>query len=191
MRILISKSNPKHRRGTLFGTIFGMVVFTSFLFYIPFENLFVTFDSPITAYNYYHVGDTAIDVRIDGENSSYVIDCESESKSTYFIIPKVEDGWKLPTLLNNQFVAFASSDKITADVIQYKNTKDYYVVIDTNVEGLSISDDYNTEFRSSIIYDNYGVITKILYYAYIPYFDSQYTITVNGNKLEFQTMPSF
>ena len=50
---------------------------TGLLGFFPFENLFVTFDSPKAAYNYYHTSEKSIiDIIVEGDACDFVVDGE-------------------------------------------------------------------------------------------------------------------
>ena len=186
-RNLIARSKIKRKKGLQISAVIGIVVIYSGMFFVPFENLFVTFDSPIAVYNYSHLGGTNIKVEIEGEYSSCIVDFESESKTTFAIIPKEENGWKITTGFDDKIVFSAFTGGVSANVYQFKDTNDYYIsILDLTKEESTIVDEYDTEFQSLVFRNDKGVITDAWHYAYIPYFDSQYTITVNGNKVEFQ-----
>ena len=95
-----------------------------------------------------------------------------------------EEGNFMP---DDKIVFSAFTGGVSANVYQFKDTNDYYIsILDLTKEESTIVDEYDTEFQSLVFRNDKGVITDAWHYAYIPYFDSQYTITVNGNKVEFQ-----
>ena len=145
------------------------------------------FKSPEDAYKYYNLGEDEVELVIEGNHSDFVVDCKEHSY-TYLIIPKTADGWKIGTGLDTKNIYNKFYDGISIDVYQYKNTEDYYITIfDTRGVKISIFDDYDTEF---VFLENKE--EKIVtYYGFIPKFNSQYDLEINGNKIELRKLTAF
>ena len=166
------------------------VVFTSIsvalivvLAFLPFENLFVNFNSPKAAYEYYNFGKSNIELVVEGNDCDFVIDCKNDF-DTYLIIPKTTDGWKIGIGSNTKRIVQKLSGGVSVYVYQYKNTSDYFItVLDTHGGESIVSDDYNTKFYSLERENNSLGKTFVTYYAHIPNFNSQYSIIVNGNEI--------
>ena len=167
------------------------VVFTSIsvalitvLALLPFENLFITFNSPESAYEYYNVGESNIELVVEGNECDFVIDRKNHS-DTHLIIPKTADGWKIGIGLNTKRIVQKLSKGITIYVYQYKNTNDYFInILNTSGGESTVSDEYNTNFYSLEKYDDVLGKTFVTYYAHIPDFNAQYSIIVNDNEIE-------
>lgn len=158
----------------------ALIVVSAFL---PFENLFVTFNSRKAAYEYFNFGKSNIELAVEGDNCDFVVDRKNDS-DTYLIIPKTENGWKVGIGLNTKRIVQKISDGIVVYVYQYKNTSDYFItVLNTNGGETSILDDYNTEFYSLKNENDLVGKTFVTYYAHIPDFNPQYSIIANGNKI--------
>ena len=158
----------------------GLVVVLS---YLPLENLFITFDTPEKAFEYYNWGESDIELVVEGENCGFVVGSK-ENTDTYLIIPKTTDGWKIGIGSDTKKIVHKLDDGISVYVYQYKNTNDYFITILNTSGGESkVSDDYNTEFYSLEKYN--GSLDKhfITYYAHISGFDSQYSVVVNGKTI--------
>lgn len=155
------------------------------LSHISFENLFITFDSPEDAYEYVNIGDSNIELVIEGDNCDFVIDSKKESNK-YLIIPKSKNGWKIGIGADTKRIVQKAQKSIVIYVYQYKNTKDYFItVFDTNGGSLDISDNCNSQFYSiSKEDDRLGEMVTV-YFAHIPNYDSLYNVQVNGTKIEF------
>ena len=156
-----------------------LIVVTAFL---PFENLFVTFDSPKAAYEYYILGKSNIELVVEGDDCDFVIDRKNDS-DTYLIIPKTADGWKIGIGSYTKRIVQKISNGIVLYVYQYKNTSDYFItILDTNGGESTVSDEYNTKFFSLKRYDDSLGETFVTYYAHITNFDPQYSVIVKGDK---------
>lgn len=179
-----SKTSYKHALYFVFTIITALLIFI--LAFFPFENLFMSFNSPEEAYEYFNFGESNIVLVVEGNYCDFVVDRKNDSTDSHLIIPKTEDGWKIGVGINTKKIAQKHYNGITAIVYQYKNSSDYFITIIDSTEGESmITDDYNTSFYS--LERNINSINEplIVYYAYIPNFNSNYTVTVRGNQISF------
>ncbi len=159
------------------------VVLITALTFLPFENLFITFNTPKTAYDYYSFGKSNIELVVEGNNCDFVVDRKNNS-DTHLIIPKTTDGWKIGIGLNTKRIVQKLSNGISIYVYQYKNTNDYFItVLNTSGEESTVSDEYNTNFYSLKRNDDVRGKTFVTYYAHIPAFNSQYSLIVNDNEI--------
>ena len=166
------------------------VVFTSLsmilvvvLAFLPFENLFVTFDSPKAAYEYFNLGKSNIELIVEGDDCDFIIDRKNDF-DTYLIIPKTTDGWKIGIGSNTKRIVQKLSNGIVLYIYQYKNTSDYFItILDTNGGKSTVSDEYNTKFYS--LERNNDSLGKVFvtYYAHITNFNQQYSVIVNDTKI--------
>lgn len=176
-----SKLIHKHILYIIFTSL--SVILTTILAFLPFENLFVTFDSPKTAYEYFNLGKSNIELIIEGNDCDFIIDRKNDS-DTYLIIPKTIDGWKIGIGSNTKRIVQKLSNGIVIYVYQYKNTSDYFITItDTNGRKSTVSDEYNTKFYSLERTNASLEKTFVTYYAHITNFNSQYSIIVNDSKI--------
>ena len=153
------------------------------LMFLPFENLFLTFGSPKDAYEYSNSGQSNIELIVEGDNCDLIIDRKNDSDA-YLIIPKTADGWKIGIGADTKRIAQKISDGIVIYVYQYKDTSDYFItILDTNGGESIVSDEYNTEFLSLERYNDLLEKNFVTYYAHIANLNSQYSVTVNGNKI--------
>lgn len=161
-----------------------ILIIPSVLGLFPFENLFITFDTPEDAYNYNTFGDTNVQLVLDGEDCAFIVDFESSSKRTIAAIAKSEKGWKLDGGSNIKLITSNFVDGISIDVYQFKDTNDYFInVFDMDSGAVDIFDDYNTEFYLFEHTNTEWNITDTDYFAYIPYFNNEYSIVINGNRI--------
>lgn len=175
----VSKTNRK-RRFYMISLLFAILCSTlSFLF--PFENVFVTFSTPESAFAYANSGN--VKLVIGGSKTDFVV-AEKGDINIYSIIPKAEKGWKLSVGFDTKNIIQKVSNGIVIYVYQYKNTDDYYITIfDTNGGPLEVADIYNSEFFYLTRIDEYLNETFYTYYTYVQKLDSQYCLTVNGQPI--------
>ena len=150
---------------------------------VPVENLFITFNSPQSAYNYINFGKSDIDLIIEGENCDFVVDRKNDT-DTYIFIPKTETGWKIGTGVNTKERLHAFYDGIMLKVYQYKDTNDFFVTI-FNIDGgyMEITDCYNSKiFSLEKENDSLGK-TYVTYYTHLTEINPQYYMIINGEKV--------
>ena len=151
------------------------------LSFFTFENLFLTFDSPESAYGYFIPGKADIELVVEGKNCDLIVDYKGDS-DTLLILPKTEHGWKIGTGSDIITVTQKLSDGISVNVYKDKNSNDHFItVLDTNEEKSKISDSYNTEFHSI---ENLSK-NHITYYAYLADFNTEYYLEINGKFVTF------
>ena len=149
------------------------------LTFLPFENLFMTFDSPEAVYAYYYLGKSNIELVVEGDDCDLIIDRKNNS-DTYLMIPKTADGWKIGVGSDTKRIMQKFSDGISLDVYRYKDSGDYFItIIDTNGGESTISDEYNTKFLSLERYNDSLGKNFVTYYAHITNLNPQYSVTVN------------
>ena len=153
------------------------------LTFLPFENLFITFDSPKAAYEYFNSGKSNIELVVEGDDCDFIIDRKNDS-DTYLIIPKTADGWKIGVGSNTKRIVQKLSNGIVLYVYQYKDTNDYFItILDTNGGESTVSDEYNTKFFSLERYNDSLEKNFVTYYAHITNLNPRYSVIVNNNKI--------
>ena len=176
-----SKVIRKHLLCIVFTGLSVMLI--AVLAFLPFENLFVTFDSPKAAYEYYNLGKSNIELVVEGDDCDFIIDRKNDS-DTYLIIPKTADGWKIGVGSNTKRIVQKLSNGIVLYVYQYKDTNDYFItILDTNGCESTVSDEYNTKFFSLERYNDSLEKNFVTYYAHITKLNPRYSVIVNDNKI--------
>ena len=126
--ILLRKSRIKNkRRAYIISFCLAMVLWVG-LEFVPFENLFVTFDSPEASYKYQYMSKLKDPIIISGDHSDMLIQ-RSGSESNFSLIPKTEKGWKLGRPLEMKWTVYTYDNGVTVDLFRYRDTDDYYVII--------------------------------------------------------------
>lgn len=149
---------------------------------VPFENIFVTFSSPESAYKYTHTGD--VQLVVDGEETALVIGQKGDVYE-YLIVPKAHSGgWKIGMGVDTQIVDQTLSNGVIIYVYKHRNTDDYYVrVVDSNGGYSDITDICNSEFVYLEKPNTTLGKTFYIYYAYLKDFSQDYELTVNGQQI--------
>ena len=184
--IILEKFTALRKRVVYTVAISISMLFCIALVFWPFENLFVTFDSPDAAYEYFNPGNSNIVLTIEGDACDFVIDRKDNSDSI-LMIPKNQNGWKVGIGSNTKRITHQASNGIIISVYQYKNTNDYFItILDTEGGESIISDDYDTVFYPLEEKNEFLGEIFVTYYAHVSNFDSQYSVVVNGSKIVFQ-----
>lgn len=182
--IIAIKNFKSIRKHILYIVFTGLsVLLIVVLTFIPFENLFITFDSLKAAYEYFNLGKSNIELIVEGENCDFIVDRKNDS-DTYLIIPKTSDGWKIGVGSNTKRISQKLSNGIVLYVYQYKDTSDYFItILDTNGGESTISDEYNSKFFSLERYNDSLGKNFVTYYTHITNLNPQYSVIVNDNKI--------
>lgn len=144
----------------------------------PVENVFVTFSSPQSAYNYMYMDKAKLVV--EGTSTAFVAGGEKED-SPYIIIPRSDTGWKLAVGLDMKTIIQKMTGEVTYCVYQYKHSEEYYITIhDFNGAKSDVTDSCNSKFYRLGKYNKWIDETFYIYYAYVHNLDDKYTLTVNG-----------
>lgn len=179
--IIKSKATKKTNQYIISAAV--VITLTVASMFLPIENLFVTFDSPRSSYGYTKSGEKDIVLVVEGQNSDLVVG-EENNADIYLIIPKIEDGWKIGLGINTKLTTQKVVDGIIVSVYRYKDTGDYYVtVFDTAGGHEEITDSENSNFLHLEKYDDALDKTFVTYYAHVYDLDSQYWISINGEKI--------
>ena len=96
------------------------------------------------------------------------------------IVPRAENKWKIGLGKDTRKVWQKNTEDGIICVYQYANTQDYYVqVLWLTEHEVSISDVWQSEFH--FIESDDAIKTPLKsYYTYIPGFNEQYWIKING-----------
>ena len=176
-----SKLINKRKLYTMFSLL--TIVFMVVSYFLPLENLFITFDSPEKAYKYISFEKCDIEHILTGNNCDFIIARKGNVKE-YSAVPKTSEGWKIGLGIDNKRIYNEFYDGILVTVFHYKNTDDYFITVrDQKGDESTISDDYNTEFCAVKETNEYTGKTAVTYYGHITDFPPVYTVTVRGNKI--------
>lgn len=181
--LVCKKCKPKNlKKVRVLWFIVCVLVCTVFQF-IPFENLFITFDSAEEAFEYYNPNATGELLQIEGKNSTFVQKTQDITNAIQ-IVPKTESGWTVPIGSYTKLVYNHIFEDFSVRVYQFKDTSDYYMCVLANKEKVpSLTDANGTVFiekqRQVAPYDD----SDVKYYAYVPEFKENYTLLVDDEPV--------
>lgn len=177
------KNKKRHinhgKKRIIISAVFAVLI-TTVIFFIPFENLFVHFKTPESAYCYFQTGTPKYTVY--GKNSAIIIadDRESENISVISKADKV-GSWKISLGYNTKIVSQSFHGGNSAVVFKHKPTGDCYIFVYANDLQSSVKDEQGTKF---VEISNESTPVKE-YVAYLANFEKNYTVNVNGDVLVF------
>lgn len=150
----------------------------------PVENLFVRFKSPESVFNYANFG--KIKDVVYGKESCMIIFTNRDGVGQHYIMPKVENGYKIPNQFASKkiFNRFDSSGNF--DVYHVSGTQDYYIVGKTlsNSAEQKIVDCYNRPVKNISYSMGKTETKKVVVYSYIENFNNDYSLVINGEKIK-------
>lgn len=198
--LLRRNKQQKRRWYVLFIVLLILNIAASF---IPIENLFLTFPTVEEAF-YYKEGNDA-ELIIYGEETALAVRSGSGSLTinssreggkwelNTLILPRVKDRWKIvmphDIKIVSQIIPIGEifGDDISAWVLQYKNSEDYYIMVcDRDDMPLEISDSLHSDF--CYLEEKSDNKTYYVYFAYLPTLDDEYNLTVDGEVYFLKNM---
>lgn len=144
----------------------------------PLENTVYTFPTPEAAANYVGFGDVA-NVVEGAESTLFFTGGSGQYQMRVF--PKTADGWKLCGENGTNITGFFSGEDTAIQLVQMKNSTEYYVVVIYTGGNAEVTDSYGSVFRT--LQEGDGVTSDSIYLAYVPGYDAQYVLTVNGETI--------
>jgi hypothetical protein len=124
-KLSLSSDKPFSRR-KLSATLVSVVLITGMLVYLPFENIFLSFDSPEKVFAYVRTG--VVQELLFGRDSCLVVYEDSSGNNASLIIPKTGSGFSIPNPFTTKNVSASLQGSHVWRVLQTRNTQDYYVV---------------------------------------------------------------
>lgn len=158
-----------------------LILLSTASFFLPIENLFVTFSDSVTAYKYVHGGD--VNTVVEGEHSDLVIG-KKDGRATFAAVAHDGDGRNVTLWYDLREILSRDDDGVRIKLYAYKGSADYYLsVMDTTTDSLSsVSDSIGSMF--------YCATTDYKeknYYTFLTHLDAlpnDYFITVGGRDID-------
>ncbi len=179
--IIIRRSTSTCTRRQYICAVICTIVLVTFASFFPVENVFFTFDSAESVYEYVNFSSSSVNVVVSGKNCDFVVGKNKNNVNKYLTVPKTSDGWKIGIGTDLKLVTQKIDIGIFIYIYQYKDTSDYFVTIldmTGNIE--EITDSLNTDFISSTT-DNNSTDNIVAYYANIQNIDNKYWLCLDDN----------
>lgn len=148
----------------------------------PVENLFVSFGSPESVFDYTHLG-KAGDI-VYGKNSCMVIYTDRSSTGGHYIVPKTEKGCRIPGYFYAKRISHKFDKNGSFDVYKASGTDDCYIVgvIISDSSEPEIVDDRNEPVENTVIKMDDTDTNTVIVYAYTENFSNDYCLYIDGVK---------
>lgn len=174
IRCIINKVSVNKQKTSIIWVVIIVFSLSSFLYLLPFENLFVSFKTPESAVYYYNNWD---DIHIVYGQDSCLVISENDSSKKQQILIKNDDGWKIKTGFAINTIAKQSSNMNYVTIMNVEDSQDKYISV-RNIfnDNLDIQDSCNSCFTE---------VEPGAYYGYITDFSEEYCITINDMELTF------
>ena len=135
------------------------IAFCVSIWFIPFENLFVAFDSPEDVFDY--MGNGSVVSTVEGVDSVAMITKEDNNSFSTFFALKKDNKYKIATTSADKVLYTKHHDSLHFYIYQIKGTNDYYLLVwGTVSDEINISDSQNTDFE--IMYEDFSDEKKII-----------------------------
>lgn len=160
-----------------------LVVILSFF---PFENIFMSFKSPQSVFNYLYRNSLQVTQVVQGEKTDFVVAEKRNNRDdeyTYLILPKCNDGWKIGNGAKINIVNKSFSNNILIVVYQYEEENEFFITV-FNCDGgcLTIKDSANNKFVSTEQRKEHLEKTFVTYYTCISDCYDDYSMEVEDEK---------
>ncbi len=154
------------------GCIIGFLI----ILIMPFENLFLKFDTPEQAFNYGGNNWTIIDT-IENEKSALII--YDENGSTFStLVRKSGDKWKAAFLPEDQDL-FSLGMEGTVLITRERNSNNFYIMIAVDPDIKSVTDNQNSNFE---LFSKTSMRNH--YVTYVENCTDNYIIDIDGSKYQ-------
>ncbi|MBR6801153.1 MAG: hypothetical protein IKM61_05345 [Eubacteriaceae bacterium] len=157
-----------------FLTFVCVIILSTLLCMVPFENLFMTFDSAEDAFEYKKREEVVLVV--NGSVSDLVVGEDPKTGDyVYCAFSKSPDGWRLGMGTDLKKVHNSVSEDAVVEVFRYKDTQDHYIILH-DIKGNigNLSDAYGNEFYK---------LGEMSHFGYVDGFSDEYEICADGNML--------
>lgn len=150
----------------------------------PVENIFISFKSQEDVFKYANSG--KIEAIANGEKSSMIIYSNGNNSYSHYIVPKTENGYKIPNFFSEKKIAHKFGGYGSFDVYSLSGTNDFFV------DGLLTLDSSNQKIVDSnkrlinyiVLHENPDTNTKsVLIYSNLKDITDDYYLIINDQKI--------
>ncbi len=162
-------------------TVVSCVLILLLLCIFPFENIFLSFETPEKAFQYAATGEI-VETVTSSESVAMLYKRGANTYSPFFAV-KAGKGYKLCPFYSTEKIAQAHMDSLTISVYRLKNAEDYYITISGFAdEKIDVSDTDASQFN--LIYTEMSNNTVVNCISAINY-SEDYCLYLNGKQLKF------
>lgn len=182
--IIIRHAKIQKRNRMYIIAFFATSILITILSIVPLENAFITFPTAEEAFAYRSTAKLA--VVVEGKDSALVVG-QKKDKIIESIIPRVNDGWKISSVLQEKTLLQAFDESYIIYTYYTNENSDIYVRI-TNTTGkpIDISDNNNSVYVC-LDGDEMSDDSISTYYAFINRSQESVEIYINGKVYPIST----
>lgn len=152
--------------------------------FMPVENLIIGFSAPESAFKYNNSGEI---LEVDEYNDcALIVAATNDGKITTHVLSKNNGKWKLETVYNRRRDV-TTQNYCIIERLYVPNTNNCFVIINHSTEGsvaevpTNVADNRSTKFEA-VSYPNFSTF----YYGFVEKMNDDYSVHVDGNKIEFK-----
>lgn len=179
--LIIRKSKCRRKKFLSIASVILCAVLVSVSGMFPVENLFISYQSPESAFHYFEFG--KIQEIIYGQESCLVIYDDGNSTYGYNIIPKTERGYKIPSYFEMKKVSHKFDKQGAFDIYNAQGTRDYYLVATVNQKefgnDISVFNAAGEKIDSSVI----RIENTNFFFFWLSDFSNGYYLRINGEEI--------
>lgn len=183
--ILILKSAAKSKFKSIILSAIAAAIISTGLYFVPIENLFLTFSTPEEAFGYVCGGEVLL--KVEGTTTDFVVSFDNGIYKN-LIVPGSDGKWKLGFGIDMKKQVIIFCNKAAIVVYKYKNTNEYYIVISgTSDKQFVLNDNLDSDFYyygQALDIENSDTKWQICA-AYIPGYNNQYVLNINDKTITF------
>ncbi len=178
--VKVVKDNGKKKGTAIAFMIVFYMILTSLSSLLPVENLFISFPSVESVFDYTDSGD--IKTVVEGEESALVI-YENEDSFSSIVLPKTDDGYKIGTFFSHSTLSKTTTLNAMITVDQASGTQDYYVEVSPTKNNFPVEVSDNRDSVFEIYISENETTTNLYHYVYVKDLDESYQIIIDGVPL--------
>lgn len=183
----IRTAHINHKKLISIFSVFLCMILISASGMFPVENLFMSFKTPESVFEYASCGE--INDIVYGDYSCMLVYSKGKNRVGQYIVPKTKGAYKIPSYFDTKKVFHKFDKSGNFDVYNLSGTSDYYIVGIMRVIGneIHIKDSNNVNVKNVVFEskDN-GKTNTLLIYAFVENFTNDYFLLVNGEKIVFE-----
>lgn len=178
----IRKSKIVRKKLVSFSIIALCFVLIALTEVFPVENIFIDFKSPEKVFYYTDTGE--INDVLYGKESCVIIYSDRNTTCSHCIIPKTENGYKIPGYFSVKRISHKFDRNGNFDVYNVSGTDDYYVIgtIISNESDQVIADSRGAPVENIAVRMGDTQTKTVITYSYVENFTNDYYLVINGIK---------
>lgn len=181
--LFVSKKIHRKKKFLISSIIISFLVITLSA-NLPFENLFVNFDTPEKVFKYTNSG-AIVDI-VDGKDSCMIIYSTNRNGYNLYFVPKSKNGYKIPHYRYAKNILQEQNEKLFYVIKQTSKTNDYFLYAFTTSkdENINLKSNKSNNISNFVLDNDINEIKQIIFYEYIDNYEADdYYLIINDEKV--------